>query len=245
MDVTVPGLRWTARETVAHLIAEIEAFTSFVLNERDPDDDLDAAARRATTAARVARVNDRLIATVEEHTAPALGRRLGDAIARYLDVTGGLAPVIPFRSWEGASDVGTATATLLAEVLVHGRDVAAAIGARWRPDRAHAGLALTAVWALLPNYLDPVEARGVSLDVLIAPTGQPPVRVRVEDQVARVTAGHVYGRPDCSIRGRPEALLLLAFARVGIWSCVRRGQLVATGRRPWVGLRLPSLFISP
>ncbi len=245
LDVTVPGLRWTARETMAHLTAEIEAFTSFVLDERDPDDDLDASARGAPTAARVARVNDRLIGTVDERTAPALGRRLGEAIARYLDVTGRLAPTTPFRSWEGASDVGTATATLLAEVLVHGWDVAATIGARWRPDRAHAGLALTAVWELLPNYLDPVAARDVSMDVRIAPTGQPPVRVRVDDQVARVTAGDAAGRPDCSIRGRPDALLLLAFGRVGVWTCVRRGHLVATGRRPWVGLRLPLLFTSP
>lgn len=238
----VPGLAWTAGHVLAHLAVQSERFRDFVTGERDPDEDL-TGIDAATVPERVAAVNERLLELVSDRRPAALIERLRDGVTGFLDTTTDLAPTATFRSWEGTSDVAGATGTLIAELLVHGLDVGRALDVPWRvdPDRAH--LALPAVWALLPNYVDVAATRGVDATIAIRPRSGVPVRVRVCDGSATVTPGGRDG--DCRIHGRSDDLLLLAFGRVSLGSLLWRGRLMATGRRPWVGLRVPTWFLAP
>ncbi|MBW3619910.1 MAG: maleylpyruvate isomerase family mycothiol-dependent enzyme [Actinobacteria bacterium] len=242
LGAPVPGLEWSAAQVLAHLAIQAERFRDFVSGERDPHEDL-VGIDAATVPARVAAVNERLLGTVTDRDPGSLIDRLRGGVTGFLEATAGVEPTTRFRSWEGTSDVAGATATLVAELLVHGLDVGRALDVPWRVDPARAHLALPAVWALLPNYVDAVATRRVDEMVAITPRGGDAVRVRILEGSAVVAPG-VRGAT-CRIHGRADDLLLLAFGRVSVGSLLRRGRLVATGRRPWVGLRVSTWFLAP
>ena len=50
---------------------------------------------------------------------------------------------------------------------------------------------------------------------------------------------------DCHLSADPAAFLLLGYGRIGQWRAIGRGQLLAWGRKPWLALRLRSLFFNP
>ena len=52
-------------------------------------------------------------------------------------------------------------------------------------------------------------------------------------------------RVDCHLSVDPAAFLLVAWDRMSQWHAIPRGQLLAWGRRPWLGLRFRSLLRSP
>ncbi|MBW3657146.1 MAG: maleylpyruvate isomerase family mycothiol-dependent enzyme [Actinobacteria bacterium] len=242
LDARVPGLEWNVGDVLAHLAVQVERFRDFVTGDRSPDDDV-AVVPDGPVPVVVAEVNRRLIASVDHRDAAVLNDRLRAAVADYLSVTATVPRSTPFRSWECGTDVGGATAILVAEMLVHGLDLARGLGTAWRIVPSHASLALPTVWALLPAYLDPVATRHVRASLAFAPRGMPGVRVSVDGGVAEVVPD--VGPVDCRIHARPDDLLLLSFGRVALGGLVKRGRLWVSGRRPWMGLPAPSWFLPP
>jgi hypothetical protein len=39
--------------------------------------------------------------------------------------------------------------------------------------------------------------------------------------------------------------LLVVYGRMPVWRALLRGEIVAKGRRPWLGLRFKGLFFNP
>ena len=243
VDAQVPGLAWNVGETVAHTITQVERFTDFIRGVHTPEDDVPDSARGGSPPQRVAAVNAQLIAGFNDRDPQVLSSRLTSAIDEFLTITRERSPREPFRAWEGESDLEAATATLLSELLVHGHDIARASGRPWRVGEAEANLGLRALWALLPGYVDPSATGDVVASVRVAPRGGAPVVITVDHGTARVVTGET--RVDATIRGRAPALLLLAFGRVSLARLAARGHLIATGRRPWLALRVPSWFLRP
>ncbi|CAN5189865.1 hypothetical protein BH18ACT4_BH18ACT4_02820 [soil metagenome] len=52
-------------------------------------------------------------------------------------------------------------------------------------------------------------------------------------------------RADCHLWVDPAPFLLVAWGRKSQWEAVFRGQIVAWGRRPWLGPRLRGLMHNP
>ncbi len=50
---------------------------------------------------------------------------------------------------------------------------------------------------------------------------------------------------DCRISAEPVAFLLLIYGRISLWRPIIRGKLLAWGRKPWLALKLNSLFYNP
>ncbi len=47
------------------------------------------------------------------------------------------------------------------------------------------------------------------------------------------------------ISADPVAFLLVGYGRIGQWGQILRGKLVASGRKPWLGLGFGKLLTSP
>lgn len=142
------------------------------------------------------------------------------------------------------------TCHVLNELTVHGRDIALAEGVPWPIERAHAVL-------ILQGFLFPsLHAVGRSMVVQEA-AGK--VRARLEIRL-RGGGGRVWlrfhygdftveqspaGPVDCYLSVDPEAFMLVAWGRIGQWPAIAKGQLVAWGRKPWLGPQLRSWLRNP
>jgi hypothetical protein len=52
-------------------------------------------------------------------------------------------------------------------------------------------------------------------------------------------------RVDCHISADPAARFMVFWQRQSLWNAIAKGQLIAWGRKPWLGLKFRSLIRNP
>ncbi|MGH3610308.1 MAG: SCP2 sterol-binding domain-containing protein, partial [Pseudonocardiaceae bacterium] len=52
-------------------------------------------------------------------------------------------------------------------------------------------------------------------------------------------------RVDCHISADPAAFFMVFWQRQSQWNAIAKGQLIAWGRKPWLGLKFRSLIRNP
>lgn len=145
--------------------------------------------------------------------------------------------------------LSTLTCHVLNELTIHGRDIAVAEGVAWPIDRAHAALILQGF--VFPS-LHTLGRAMVVQEVAGAKRARFEVALRGDGRAwlvfdrgdFRVEAAP-QGTVDCKLSVDPEAFLLVAWGRVSQWSAIPRGQLLASGRKPWLGLQMRSWLRNP
>jgi uncharacterized protein (TIGR03083 family) len=147
-------------------------------------------------------------------------------------------------AWHGGVPipVGALGAVLVNEFEIHGLDVAHATGRPWTYPPAHALMAIEGLLTLSPHYLDQQRSSGFRAAYALRPRGGPPAYVRFDDAVVTVHS-EPPGPIDCRLIIDPVAYVLVAFGRRSRWEALGRGQVVAWGRKPWLGLRFASMFL--
>ncbi|HSH58801.1 MAG TPA: maleylpyruvate isomerase N-terminal domain-containing protein, partial [Acidimicrobiales bacterium] len=142
------------------------------------------------------------------------------------------------------------TCHALNELLVHGRDIAMAEGVTWAIPRPQAvqvvcGFLFPVLGRLGGVMVDQQAAAGVRATYDVRVRGGCRVTVRIHDGDMTLTQGGPGGPADCHLWVDPAAFLLVAWGRVGQWRAIARGQLLAWGRRPWLGLRFRTMLENP
>ncbi len=139
------------------------------------------------------------------------------------------------------------TCHMLNELTVHGRDIARAEGVPWPIDRAHASLIMLGF--VLPSLHTVGRAMVVQEK---AGNGRFEIHLRGGGRAWMVFSdgnfsveGSPQGPVDCHLSVDPEAFLLVAWGRISQWSAMPKGQLLAWGRKPWLGLQLRSWLRNP
>jgi uncharacterized protein (TIGR03083 family) len=256
-SLEVPGLTWNVGETAAHIVAEVELYTGFITGERQAGGHLDDDAAEAITPSQVsvtanalqlaefterdpARLADRVVPAVDAFIAAAAEHPAGDPVV----AANGVAMTMP-----------TMTAALLGEQLIHGLDIARAAKMPWRITREDALLVIAGVMAMVPDYIDRVEAAGRHIRYELRLRGGPRYRLAIDD--GKATLGEPDGADgpdgpdgpdgavDCRIVADPVAFLLVGYGRTGQIGQILRGKIIAIGRKPWLGFSFGKLITGP
>ena len=162
---------------------------------------------------------------------------LFEAAARYPD-----RHLVPWH-WT-TIELAPLLSTALMHSLEHGYDIAKALGRPFPIASAEARLALDGLIAILPVFLDKEAARGIRACVDMRIRGGSRAFLLLDDGEASVHPS-APRRVDCHLSADPVALFLVALGRANQWGPIARGKLVAWGRKPWLALKLTTLFPSP
>ena len=168
-----------------------------------------------------------------------IGIDVGDAWSHRLSTTADAAPE-RIVTWLGGAQLPLAGvfAHMMNELLIHGWDIARAVGAPWRiaEDQAALFFDLFIVEIIRNGYgrmLDddrPVRPGRIAVEFRSAYTT--PVTIVLDSGEASVEEPS--GDHDVRIRFRPATLNLVLFHRIGHLQAALTGSLVAWGRRPWL-----------
>lgn len=142
------------------------------------------------------------------------------------------------------------TCHLLNELTVHGYDIAKAEGVPWPIPKATArlvveGFLLEVMTHLRSQLLQPGRVTGVRVTYHLHIRGGGGATIRIADGDMTVTKGPPSGRIDCHISADPVGFMLVTWARVSQWNAIAKGQLLAYGRKPWMGLKLRGMLRNP
>ena len=145
--------------------------------------------------------------------------------------------------------LSTLTCHMLNELTVHGYDIARAVGQPWTIDRGHATLVMTGFVIpglhTLRRQLVVQERAGdkrARFEIHMRGDGRFCMRFHDGEFSAEPTP---QGPVDCHLSVDPEAFLLVAWGRISQWQAIPKGQLLAWGRKPWLGLQMRSWLRNP
>jgi uncharacterized protein (TIGR03083 family) len=141
------------------------------------------------------------------------------------------------------------TCHALNELTVHGRDIALAEGLRWPIPRSDAALvvcgflfpSLAGLGRSMVNEKTAADVRA-SYEIHVRGGCRTVFRFDKRDLSVEPPGG---GPVDCHLSVDPAAFLLVAWGRMSQWRAIPRGQLLAWGRRPWLGLKLRTYLKNP
>lgn len=242
----VPGSRWTVGEIGSHLLIVLRGFAESVRGNADRW--AHAADGTGSSQERLAAFNDELIGGEPRRDVGALGELIVEATEDFLAASEASLPeermATPWYGPGATLPVSAATCLLLGEQVVHGYDIAQALGAPWPISPGEACLVFHAVAAMMPVIVDPAAAAGVHSSYDIRLRGGQRFVVRIEAGTVHVE-GYDSQRVDCRLSADPEAFLLVVYGRTSQWRAIGQGKVMAWGRRPWLGLRLKGLFQNP
>ncbi|QFU92723.1 hypothetical protein YIM_37830 [Amycolatopsis sp. YIM 10] len=233
---------WTVGEVAAHLSHVFRFDTDAIAGKPVPD--------AVVTSAGMAEVNAKMLTRDEERDPAALADRLGALAVEFDDVVS--CSRTATTGWlQGVRVPPSVVAChLLEECLMHGHDIAEAVGRPWAISRHHAVLAveggvLPLIEALPPTAFVDQEKAG-------AFRGRFELRLRGGGRTTMVfDRGSLTLDPgsaravDAHIRADPSALMLVFIGRRGLWKPLVGGQLAAWGPRPWKLARLLTAISPP
>jgi uncharacterized protein (TIGR03083 family) len=241
------GTSWTVAETAAHVSSMFTGFSAAIAGERQaltPEQHLEA-----DFPTRLAAANGAAIAMVDHTHAEQLAEAITAGAQRFLELAAAADPQMECETpWYGPGRTRTPdclTALALSELTVHGHDIATGTGRPWPISAEHAKLIVGTVCPeMVPLIVRPEACRGapVSYEVRLRGNG-PRYVIRIADGTAEVRA--VGGPVDCVISADPVTYLLVCYGRMPLSRALLRGEVLARGRRPWLGLRFKNLFFNP
>jgi hypothetical protein len=239
-DLETPLLNssyWTVREAVVHLVNYPGIYADIAQGMASPV--------RELTRENLAAENDQRIADIPETDPAALADLLLESVDGLLEGTATLPGDQPVVFHGGAGlDVAGLVGIALGEQLLHGYDIAAAVGAPWSIDPGHAQLVLYGYAPCYGHIVNPKTAQGLNAGFGIEIRGGAAFTVRFTDGVYGVEpAGSL--PIDCTISADPAAFLLVGSGRLSQWPAIALGLFSPGGSEPALALRFLDLFVYP
>jgi len=157
------------------------------------------------------------------------------------------------RAWtvEGTTvPLSALTCNLLSETIMHGYDIARAAGRKWRIEPAHAAMVIQQFFVPVMQTCDPrtfvnaEKAAGLQATYQLHLRGDDRLNCIFDDGSLTVEEPSTR-RVDCHILADPAAFFLVFWQRQSQWNAIAKGQLIAWGRKPWLGPKFRSLIRNP
>ena len=186
---------------------------------------------------------ERRVADIPEGDPVKVGALLQDGVEEFLERCAERPATHPVDFAGCPIDLAALAGLMLSEVVLHGYDVAFALGAPWPIDPGDASLSLAGLVPVLSLIVDPERTRGLSAGYGVELRNGPALTIRFTDGVYGLEASGT-APVDVTISADPVGFLMVGTGRLSRYEAVALGLLSAGGRRPELALGFPDLFLN-
>jgi uncharacterized protein (TIGR03083 family) len=235
-SIAIPASEWTVRDASVHVAGSAHRMADLAAGGASsvPTVDkqfLDARARK-------------LIAENPETDGGKLADEMREGLARVMAITATRSGDQPIAFHAGLRlNLAELVSLYLGEYLLHGYDIAVALGAPWPIDPGYAALAVSGFRAAYPAIFNPASAAGLDATYRLDTVGTDPFFVRITDATYDEPA--TPGSVDCVISADPVTALLVMSGRLNQWAAIALGRLTFSGDHPELCPRFHDLFVFP
>jgi hypothetical protein len=237
LHAPVPGSEWTVREAAVHLVSLAGIYADIAGGMPSP---IESMTREA-----LGRQNARRLGDIPESDPEKVAGFLTEAVAGLLEATACRSGDQAVVFHAGVSlDLASLMCISLGEHVLHGYDIARAVGAPWAIDPLHARLVLSGYGPCYGGWLNGEVTPDLTTSYGIELRGGDGFTVRFLE-------GGCHLEPwdseavDCTIAADPVAFLLVQSGRMNQWEAIALGLYSTKGSRPELGLTFMNLFVYP
>jgi uncharacterized protein (TIGR03083 family) len=237
-DVNVLAQRceWSLREVAAHFITGAPMFVDMANGIPGPAASVDRA--------YVKEFCERRIADLSETDPLKLSRLLLDGVEDFLDTTVDRPGDDPITFQAGLPHtLFGLVGIFLGEVLLHGFDMASALGRPWPIDAGDAALVLAAYTPLFGLQVDRERTKGMTAAIGIELRGAGEMTARFTDGTFSIEPAG--GPVDATLSADPVAFLMVGSGRLSRYEAVALGAMTVGGSRPDLAFDFPTFFVYP
>jgi len=236
-DLNVHGIgHWSASDVAAHVATVLELNVGLACGTVLPVSAIEAIPGWSQSA----------LEKVEDRRPQALADRIQAAVSELTDAASS-PDGDPRVAWHAGLSIpiSTVLALMVGEAMIHGYDIARALGRRWHIPSAWAETTFRGMVDVVPLYFLPERSAGLlaRLEMRLRGIETRALFTVTDDELQISEPGG--GRADCYISGEPMAVLLLMYGRTGPLRPTLAGHVVAWGRKPWLAFRFLRLFRNP
>ena len=232
-DVLAPGLTWSVQELATHLAAGGRLYGGYIAGQQDFGYDI----------TDLAGSNRRQLDAFGEHTLSALASSIRTTYAELVETARGRDPFedVP---WHGTvAPLGAVCGLLLGELLLHGIDLAKALGVPWKLDESDAVHVVRAGYVTAPRVVDHQLAATKPVTYRVQLPSVPAAIWKFDHEGLTIRPWTRGDRIDCTIRTDAASFLLVAYGRTSPIRSALRGRVLAWGRRPLAGFRMSDYLL--
>jgi alkyl sulfatase BDS1-like metallo-beta-lactamase superfamily hydrolase len=135
--------------------------------------------------------------------------------------------------------------TVAAEYLIHGWDIATALGQPWPISPGDARLILYGLTDLLAYSVDQEAARGFTATYELRIRGGDSFLLCFEDGHLTVDRSSPGAAADCRFSVEPVSFLMLGYGRISQVRPALTGKVLAWGRKPWLAAKFTKVLHPP
>jgi hypothetical protein len=237
LQAPIPGSEWTVREAAVHLVSLAGIYIDIADGMPSPIDGMTKEALRDQNARR--------LGDLPESDPDKVAGLLTEAVAGLLEATACRSGDQAVVFHGGVSlDLAGLMCISLGEHLLHGYDIARAVGSPWPIDALDALLVLSGYRRCYGSWLNGDAASGLTAGYRVELRGGDAFTVRVSAGVCHLEPGDT-GFVDCTIAADPVAYLLVRSGRMTQWEAIALGLFSTSGAKPELGLTFMDLFAYP
>lgn len=232
-DARRPGLEWTVQQVVAHVLSLAHRYEA-IAEGRD--------VRRADRAHDLNKIyRDELNKVMAP--LPELVDQL-EAFAPVLDSCFDKMPANARYEYQcNAMCSGLVLQVIwLGELVLHGEDIARAIGVPWDISERDMLLYHLVPVELAHSLLRADLAKSTDISVALQVRGARPYVMHIHDGILDMRPRRPGDRPDAVVKAPPSTSIKLLMNRMGPIGATRHGLRIVGGRRPWKAMKLQSCF---
>jgi hypothetical protein len=237
LNAPIPGSEWTVREAAVHLVNLAGIYMDIADGMASP---IESMTREA-----LAHQNARRVGDIPESDPEKVAGLLTEAVAGLLEATACRSGDQGVVFHAGVSlDLASLMCVSLGEHILHGYDIAKAVGSPWPIDPLHARLVLSGYGPCYGSWLNGEATSGLTTGFGIELRGGDVFTLRLTEGGCRLEPRDS-GAVDCTISADPVAFLLVRSGRITQWEAIALGLYSTEGPLPQLGLTFMDLFAYP
>jgi uncharacterized protein (TIGR03083 family) len=237
-SIPIPASEWTVREAAVHLAVGPRMVTARVTGQIEPSA---APFDREIFAARMRS----MFADNPETDPKKLANQIREGYAVFMEAITTIPADQPIPYYSGLRPtVADFASQNLGEPLLHGYDIASAVGVPWPIEPEYAAVAVGSYQRVLFSLVfQPATSVGLEATYRVEVEGTDPFHAQIAG--GNFTRPEAPGSVDCVISADPVTALLVISGRLSQWAAIALGRLTFTGDRPELGPRFADLFVFP
>jgi hypothetical protein len=227
---------WTVGTASAHLVISQKLSKKILQGEENP--------YKNANPESVAFTNEQLLRDFTERRGDKLATMLIMNTEAFLKETDNYNDDRVIQTHFGTMDLLTSLSYNLCHVLIHGSQIALALKKPLPLEEKHIALTLPFLKQAMLKTYDKMLAKDFQGTFVIHIRNLPPYAIVCRSKSITVD-DTIPEKVDCHISVDPFTFFLIATGVIGQWMPLLQGKFVIWGRKPWLALRLTTLFKSP